>query len=143
MLVCSRGGRLEAGGTESVRRYAGEAAPGVSDEAEKEKKVESVSCSQDCMGVSGELLLSKLSSAVAMAVVDLREEIFLFFEEDVLAASCSRQLQRNRWKLKVYLWKKRPCRFRRGGRILHRTGRERVVSSSKAFIGRCTFWWKI
>lgn len=48
----------------------------------------SSNCSQDCRGVSGELVLPRLS----LVVVDWRVEIFLFFEEDVLTASCVSQL---------------------------------------------------
>ncbi len=54
----------------------------VVEEAEKEK-FRSLSCSQDGMGISGELLVLLVSS-----LEDWRVEIFLFFEEDVLAKSC-------------------------------------------------------
>lgn len=54
----------------------------VVEEAEKEKLI-STSCSQDWIGISGDSLVFWGSS-----LADWRVEIFLFFEEDVLTASC-------------------------------------------------------
>lgn len=46
----------------------------------------SISVSHDCIGMSGELCrISKMSP-----LANCRLEIFLFFEDDVLAASCER-----------------------------------------------------
>lgn len=83
-FVCNRGGRLEAGGSESARRYAGESGRTSKDDEVKEK-LRSVSCSQEGTGISDELLKDSNSSFPA---ADCRGVIFLFFEEDVLAASC-------------------------------------------------------
>lgn len=82
MPVCKRGGRLEAGGPDSARRYAGEGAAEGAKAAEVKEKLGSESGSQDCKGVSGE------SVSKSPSFNECWGDIFLFFEEDVLTVSC-------------------------------------------------------